>query len=336
MHPNLVDHLAAFIAIAEASSFSQGAREMNCSVSSMSYSLARLEEQCGFPLLKRGNGPTELTAKGRALFREAQAVVESARRFEAHSRSLGRGEETRIRMAVDVLFPSARLLAALSTFAAQHAHVTLQVFATSLNCLWEDLRSGAIDFGLSPLRDVPPDIEGKPFTSIELAPVAASNHPLAKRGEPLSLLELRQHRQLYYVGSPGLDVERRGRVFSTDVWTANDLELIRSMIKNGFGWAFATEHFFQEEIAAGQIVQLDCSDAHLQLRWPIGIVWHIDRPPGPLGRELLKSLTDNSDLATGATEIGPRIPTARNGKGRSDARKNLPIGKVITQPLPRR
>src|SRR5437762_8498739 len=131
MQPNLVDHLATFITIAEASSFSQGARQMRCSVSSMSYSLAKLEDQCGFALLKRGSGPTELTPRGRALFREAQAVVESARVLTAHASSLNQGEETRTRMAVDIMFPYAPLLEVLSDFAARHAHVTLQLFSTS-------------------------------------------------------------------------------------------------------------------------------------------------------------------------------------------------------------
>src|SRR5258708_31112945 len=136
MPSNLVDHLAAFIAVAETSSFSQGARQVKCSVSTMSYSLAKLEEQCGFALLKRGSGPTELTPRGRALFREAQAVVESARVFAAHAGSLNRGEETRIRMAVDILFPYSPLLEALADFSARHAHVTLQIFSTSLNRIW--------------------------------------------------------------------------------------------------------------------------------------------------------------------------------------------------------
>src|SRR5262245_32661233 len=98
MQPNLVEHLAAFIAVAEASSFSQGARQMKCSVSSMSYALTKLEAECGFALMKRGSGPTELTPRGRALFREAKAVLQSARSFAAHAAALRRGEETRIRL----------------------------------------------------------------------------------------------------------------------------------------------------------------------------------------------------------------------------------------------
>lgn len=295
MQQNLVDHLATFIVLTETPSFSEGARQLKCSVSSMSYSLTKLEDQCGFQLLKRGTRPPELTPKGRALFREAQAVVEAARVFAAHAGSLSRGEETRIRMAVDIMFPYAPLLEVLSDFAKRHAHVTLQLFSTSLNRLWEQLRSGAVDLGIAPLRDVPTDIEGRPFTSIELIPVATKDHILARRGERLSLSELRRHRQLYYVGSPHLDVEKRGRIFSTDVWTSNDLEMLRMMIKAGIGWGFGTEHFFRAELASGEIVRLDCPDVHLQVNWPMGVVWQMDRPPGPLGQELLKSFTEEKN-----------------------------------------
>lgn len=297
MSSNLVDHLAAFIAVAESSSFSQAARQVKCSVSTMSYSLAKLEEQCGFALLKRGNGPIELTPRGRALFREARALVESARVFAAHADSLRRGEESRIRMAVDVLFPQAPLYEILSDFAGRHEHVKLQLFSTSLNSLWEQLRSGAIDFGIAPLRNVPADVEGRPFTSIEMIPVAARDHVLAKRKERLSLAELRRYRQIYYVGSPDLDVERRGLVFSADVWTSNDLEVIRNMIKKGIGWAFATDQYFSDELARGEIVKLDCTNIHLQMNWAIGFVWQIDRPPGPLGQELIRSFTEELETA---------------------------------------
>jgi DNA-binding transcriptional LysR family regulator len=296
MQQNIVDHLAAFLAIAKASSFSESARQLKCSVSSMSYSLAKLEEQCGFQLLTRGNGPAELTERGRALFREAQAVVETARLFEAHADCLRRGEETRIRMAVDIMFPSSLLLRVLSDFATQHSRVVLQIFSTSLNRLWDQLRSGIFDFGITPLLELPNDMEGQSFSSIELIPVAAAHHPLIQRKDDLSLLELRRFRQLYYAGSPNLDVEKRGRIFSTDVWTSNDLEMLRNMIKKGIGWAFATEDFFQAEIASGEIVRLNCPDVHLKLNWPIGLVWHIDRPPGPLGRELLSAFSARANI----------------------------------------
>jgi DNA-binding transcriptional LysR family regulator len=136
MQPNLVDHLAAFIAVTETGSFSIAARTLGRAVSSISYSLTQLETQCGFPLLKRGTRRSELTERGRALFNEAKAVVERARRFTSHAASLEQGAETRIRIAVDVVFPHAALHRALKAFISAHERVELQIFNSSLNNLW--------------------------------------------------------------------------------------------------------------------------------------------------------------------------------------------------------
>ena len=76
-------------------------------------------------------------------------------------------------------------------------------------------------------------------------------------------------------------------MFSLNVWTANDLEHIRLLIRNGFGWCFGTEEFFSEELRAGSVRMLPCSDAQLQPTRTISAVWLAERRPGPLGRELI-------------------------------------------------
>ncbi len=292
MRPNLIDHLTAFIAVVESSSFSTAARRLGRAVSTVSYSISRLEEHCGFPLLTRGSGRPELTPEGRAVYREAQAIVDGARRFEARARALGRGEESRLGIAVDVLFPITPLLAALEGFSAEYPHVRLQLFTSSLNRLWNDLRTGSLDFCLAPLRDVPPDVERHPLTTVELVPVAAASHPLAQRQDAFSLSELRRHRQLYYAGAPNVDVERMGRVFGTDVWTGSDLWMIRMLLKAGIGWCFATEEWVGEDLASGAVVRLDCADLRSDARWVFGALWHIDRPPGPVGQRLIELMRE--------------------------------------------
>jgi DNA-binding transcriptional LysR family regulator len=291
MHPNLVDHLTAFIAIAETGSFSAAARRLGRAVSSVSYSLGQLETYCGFPLLQRGPKQSELTPRGRALFAEAKSVVEDARRFKAHAASLERGQETRIRIAVDVLFPSAALHRALRKFAATHDRVRLQIFTASLNSLWDDLRAGAVDFSVALLTAVPLDMEARSFRQIALNPVAAADHPLSRLPQPLSTADFHGHRQIYYVGAYGVDMERSGRVFSSDVWTSNDLEHIRLLIRNGIGWCFSTDDFFREEVSAGIVRKLGCVDAQLHPARTIGAVWPSDRRPGPLGRDLVEAIS---------------------------------------------
>ena len=287
MTSNLVDHLTAFIAVVETGSFSVAARNLNRAVSSVSYSVTQLETQCGFPLLERHTKRSELTERGRALFGEAKAVVEGARRFTSHAASLERGAETRIRIAVDVLFPRAPLQAALRSFVRRHERVQLQLFSSSLNNLWEELRAGRFDLALSLIAAIPLDMEGRSFKQTTLGPVAAASHKLALLERPLSLSDFHRERQIYFVGSPEIALERVGRVFSLDIWTASDLEHIRMLIRNGFGWSFGTQDFFEEELRAGTVRKLPCSDAQLQLTRTVSAVWIADRRPGPLGRELI-------------------------------------------------
>lgn len=287
MHPNLVDHLTAFVLVAETGSFSAAARLLNRAVSSISYSLTQLEAHCGFALLERGSKVSELTEQGRALFAEAKSVVERAQRFTTHAASLEKGQETRIRIAVDVLFPSGPLYRALQEFAVINQRVRLQIFTSSLNSLWDDLRTGLIDFSFALLPAIPLDMEGRSFHQVSLGPVAAASHALSKKSEPLVMADFQRERQIYYIGSYGLDMERSGRVFSSDVWTSNDLQHIRDMVGHGLGWCFATDDFFQEDVNAGCVCRLHSDDVQLNPTRTIGAVWPIDRQPGPLGRALI-------------------------------------------------
>src|SRR5439155_24199312 len=117
------------------------------------------------------------------------SVVERARRFTSHAASLERGAETRIRIAVDPLFPAAALLLALRSFVGGHERVQLQLFDSSLNNLWDELRAGRLDFGLSLVAALPLDMDGRSFKQITLNPVAAANHPLSLLDRPLTLVD---------------------------------------------------------------------------------------------------------------------------------------------------
>ncbi|WP_436640644.1 LysR family transcriptional regulator [Microbaculum sp. FT89] len=287
MQPNLIEHLTVFIVVAERGSFSAAAAELGRAVSSVSYAMAQVEAYCGFALLDRKPRGVILTERGRALYSEAKTVVERARRFASRARALELGEETRIRIAVDVLFPIRMLHDALTTFARQHSNVRIQFFAASFNSAWEDLRNGKADFALGLLAALPLDMEGRSFDQITLSPAAAADHPLSRRTGPLTLADFASERQIYYVGSYELEVERAGRTFSSDLWTANDLEHIRLMIRRGFGWSFATDHFFDDEVRTGTIRLLHCQDAQLHPVRSLGVAWPGERQPGPLSRKLI-------------------------------------------------
>lgn len=286
MHPNLVDHLIAFCAVVDQGSLTAAARELRRPISSISYSLAQLEGHCGFALLGRGTNRSELTAQGRALLAEARAVVERARGFSSHAASLRRGQETRLRLLVDVLFPRADLVRALAEFSARHPQAHIQFFNSSLATLWDDLRQGDIDFALTLAAAIPSDISARHLGSETLGPVCAATHRLTRLPQPLPMRAFDRERQIYYVGAPQTDMERVGRLFSTDVWSVNDVESIKSMVAAGLGWCFSATRTFEAEIRRGDVVPLTCEDMQFHPVRTIVAAWPAHRRPGPLGRAL--------------------------------------------------
>lgn len=292
MNHNLIDQLRIFVAVVEEGSFSNAARRLNRAVSSVSYAVGQVEKQCGFPLLDRTSRRAELTQRGRAVFAEATFLVESARRLTSHMKALEKGEETRIRIAVDVLFPLTILRDALHRFDRTRPRVRVQLFTSSLNSLWDTLRAGEVDFALTLLTNVPADMSARSFRNVTMWPTAAAAHPLSRLPEPIPIEAFQAERQIYFIGEPGLDVERMGRVFGPDVWTANDLEHIRMLVTGGFGWCFTNEVFFAREEEAGLVKRLRSADNRLHPVRALGATWPIDRAPGPLGQQIIALLAE--------------------------------------------
>lgn len=289
-HPNLVDHLEAFVTVYETGGFTAASRKLGRAVSSISYSVSQLEAMCGFALLTREVGRVDLTEKGKAVFSEALTVVDSARRFSAHARLLESGEETRLRVLVDVLFPRRQLIAALTDFSSQHPRTQIQLFNASLNTLWHELRTETYDMAFTVASHIPPDFEARTLGSARLAPYCSVDHRLAHLPEPIRAAEFQKERQIYFVGSPEIDIERVGRVFSTDIWTVDDVEQIRQLAIQGMGWCFGADYTFEQEVARGRMKRLVCEDAKLSLTRIICLASPLQRPPGVIGSSLVECI----------------------------------------------
>jgi DNA-binding transcriptional LysR family regulator len=194
-------------------------------------------------------------------------VIDSASRFSMHARGLVSGEETRLRILVDVLFPRDLLTRTLSEFARTHPRTRVQLYTASLATLWDDLRTGLFDFALSLYSAVPSGMRGTHLGEIRLRPYCAATHRLAKLRGPLDAAAFVGERQLYFVGGPEIDTER---------------------VCSGLGWCFGTDSILADELASGRMVGLECTDARFHPLRSMGIVWSKDRPPGILGQEMIR------------------------------------------------
>ena len=290
--PNLVEHLTALVQVVRLGGVSAAARSLGRSVSTVSYSLAQLEKQVGYPLIERGPGRAVLTERGQALFAEARAVVESGQRFAAHARLLEKGREPVLRILTDVLLPRRRLTQALATFAAAHPLTRVQLFNASLDQIWERLRDGPYDLAVTISTWTPTDMETLGAETLRLSPFCAPDHPLAALPGPLTADDFRAQRQVYFVGGPEIEAERVGRILGPDLWTSDDVEMVRRMVVSGIAWCFGVDGTFEEELEKGQVIRLDCADARMHPARNLCLAWPMGRPPGILGRAFSQIVLD--------------------------------------------
>ena len=105
-----LDQWAVLAAVIDRGGFAAAARALHRSQSAVSYTVARLQESLGVPLLTLQGRRSVLTPHGDTLLRRARPLLRELATLEELAHSLQRGWESQLRLVVDVAFPRARLL----------------------------------------------------------------------------------------------------------------------------------------------------------------------------------------------------------------------------------
>jgi len=123
------DEIAAFTAVADARSFTQGARRLGVSGAQVSKLVARLENRLGARLLNRTTRDVSLTDTGRAYLERARQVLEDFQSLESSVREQG-GPRGLLKISAPMSFGASQLTPALLDFATAYPDVSLEVSAT--------------------------------------------------------------------------------------------------------------------------------------------------------------------------------------------------------------
>src|SRR5678816_537184 len=120
------DEINAFAAVADARSFTQGARRLGVSSAQVSKLVAKLEDRLGSRLLNRTTRDVSLTDTGRAYLERARVLLEDYDALESSVRDV-KGPRGVLRMSVPVSFGGAQLETALLEFARANPQVELEI-----------------------------------------------------------------------------------------------------------------------------------------------------------------------------------------------------------------
>ncbi|HTJ91783.1 MAG TPA: LysR family transcriptional regulator [Pararobbsia sp.] len=283
-----LDQLRTFLAVAEAGSFSAAAEMLDKAQSVVSYTIANLEGQLGCALFERARRKPVLTEAGRAMLADARRIDLMTRAMTARAVGMTGGLEGEVSLAVDVLYPSAKLVAVLQAFAKQFPTVALKLQMEALGGVLRLILDGESELGISGPRESWPDpIEAVGAGSVRLEAVAAPCHPLAQIKGPLRMSALREHTQLVLSDRSKMTAGRDFGVYGAQTWRLGDLDAKHRLLLAGLGWGSMPEHIVANDIAEGTLVRLSQRDRAYAI-YPFSLIHRVDARSGPATQWLVE------------------------------------------------
>ncbi len=264
-----LEQWATFKAVVDAGSFAMAAEHLNKSQSSVSYAIARLNEQLPQPVLQLEGRRAVLTEEGKALYRRASQLLQHAEETEEFAHVLSSGVESEVTLALDNLLDLHAILPALDKFSAQYPFTRIRILETSLSGTEEALLEKKADIVIG--GKVPVGFAGTPVRQARMIAVAHPDHPLFRKAaqgatpgadqaqadlECITDWELKSWRQIVLRDSGQRREQDAGWLGSEQRWTVSHFASSIKILRAGLAFAFLPEDWVAEELREGRLRKL--------------------------------------------------------------------------------
>jgi DNA-binding transcriptional LysR family regulator len=251
-----LEQWATFKAVVDAGSFAMAAEQLNKSQSSVSYAIARLNEQLPQPVLQLEGRRAVLTEEGKALYRRASQLLEHAEETEEFAQMLSAGIESEVTLALDNLLDLRAIIPALDQFSAQYPFTRIRILETSLSGTEEALLEKKADIVIG--GKVPVGFAGTPVRQARMIAVAHPDHPLLQRPEQEGITdwELKSWRQIVLRDSGQRREQDAGWLGSEQRWTVSHFASSLKILRSGLAFAFLPEDWVAEDLREGRLRRL--------------------------------------------------------------------------------
>lgn len=244
-----VEQWAVLAAVVDQGGFAQAAVALHRSQSTVSYTLARLQEAVQIPLLTLEGRKAVLTPHGAVLLKRARPLVRELQGLERLAQSLKQGWEPQLKLAVDAAFPRGRLLAILAELQGICPETDVQFS--------DEIMSGAEEAILESTADVvvttrvPENVLSEPLFDVTLMAVARHDHPLLHLDHPLTAADLVAHQQVVVRDSGARHPRSEGWLNAHRRCTVSSLDASLATVLAGLAYAWLPEHLIQDSLENG-------------------------------------------------------------------------------------
>ena len=270
-------------AIVEYGGYAQAAERLHRSQSSVSYMVARLQEQLGVNLLVIEGRKARLTQNGKVLLAAATELLSDANGLEQLALSLEQGWEPEVRLVVDVAFPTPLLLQALTRFSGLASQTRVQLTEVVLSGAEEALLGQQADIVIG--TRVPAGYLGNLLLDVDFVAVAHPSHPLHQLKRELTSEDLKRHMQIVVRDSGTAKPRDEGWLGSPQRWTVTSMETSLAMVDDGLGFAWLPRHMLEKHLQDGSLWPLPLSKGKIR-RVSLYLMFGCVGQAGPATRQL--------------------------------------------------
>jgi DNA-binding transcriptional LysR family regulator len=272
-----LDALLTVDTIARRGSFAGAAKELFRVPSTISYTVAKLEEDLGVQLFERFGPRVVLTAAGEELLKEGRHLLRAAGDLEKRVRRVASGWETEFTLGMDSALSPSGLQDDVRAFYEAADQTRLRIVSEALSGAWESLLDRRVDLLVGAAGDGPSGggYTAEPIGRIAFVFVVAPGHPLAAVPHRLGKGDLAGHRAVSVADSARvLQARTVGLLLGQDTLTVPDLRTKYEYQLAGLGFGFLPESWVRADVAAGRLVvkavEEPKPDETLYLAWRTG------------------------------------------------------------------
>ncbi len=231
--------LRYFLAVAQAGSFTQAARQCNVSQPSLSIQIAKLEEELGGPLFERIRKGGRLTARGETFLPRAKTILEQMESAREDAKALSGLTLGRVSLGCMPTTGAHLLPPILIAFRKAYPKIQVQLKEESSPDLARDLEQGEIELALMDEAGLRPGLDHQTILSEELLLALPAKHPLAGK-KALSLKQAAEEPFILMKSGHGfrqitLDLYRKAGLEPRVVFESGGIETVQALVAVGLG-----------------------------------------------------------------------------------------------------
>ena len=289
MLPLNFNHLYYFYIVAKAGSFSDAARELNVSQSSISVQIRQFESYLGHKLFNRLKKGVELTESGAVVFQFSEEIFHDVDRIWNDLEAIERQIKGSLAIGTINSFGIYALPGLLKEFTASFPEVKVSVHFGSPRQLADMLQGGKVDIAIVSGSRRYAGLTAAPLRETKLFLVARPDHPLASR-ETVHPRELENHPFIGYEEESEtrmmMDAFFRRMSLSIEyALESSNVATIKHMVMAGLGLSILPELAVGEEIREGRLVRIDVQGLYMAQK--LTLYYKTNRTLTPTRREFL-------------------------------------------------